>query len=363
MTTGSLLFHGCTFDSNTSATGGGAIWQRSGQPVFEYCYFTNNTGTGAVAYVTGYGTAPMLTMKSCVVRGNTSAGDAPVYIAGATNVFSNCVFDGNSGYSAGAIYYKSSIASSFSNCVFTSNTSTSSGASTAGAVYVDYGGASSKGFFINCYFAENVSAGTAGAVQANAACELINCTFFGNESRLNSTTQGGSALYSRGGSLSLKHCTVVGNYGYTQSILRYPFGTSSVSITNSIVTGNTNYTGSAYNISGTITAVDHSYIEAKNSSFSITTASSVWYAADVENILLDTTPADNGGIPVGDPEHGDVKIIKTVAILRGSSSLVGKAIALEGITTDARGKMRDAAPDLGAYEYVPLLSRTMVLVR
>lgn len=174
----------CTLDGFT-VTGGYAL-QNDGEPG------TSNFGAGFI----GLGCAPIV--SNCVFRDNyAEMGGGGLDTWESSPVITNCRFSGNISVSGGAIRFRDSVAT-IDNCTFTANNSdTGSG----GGIYAW----NSQCTITDTVFSENVSQYGGGFMCSGGEAVLSGCTFTGNNA-----VRGG-ALYNSSGTLSLTKGTFDAN--------------------------------------------------------------------------------------------------------------------------------------------------------
>lgn len=116
---------GCSFDGNSSTSGGGAIQTDSSDHLLiEDCDFANNTSTrGGALELDGYVPA---TIQRSRFEGN-SAPSGGACVVGADASFTECVFEGNTADQGGAVYIAFSRAASLIDCRISNNTALEGG--------------------------------------------------------------------------------------------------------------------------------------------------------------------------------------------------------------------------------------------
>jgi hypothetical protein len=215
----------------------------------------------------------------------------------------------------------------------------------------DWGGAVTLGNstgtlnLIGCSFIGNKADDYGGAVDVEGTSTKLyatNCTFYGNSSNYD-----GGAIYSfNAGGGEIKNCTIVGNtaeyYGGGICIAGTTTADTKMTIKNNIIVGNaadsgpdissrgnSNITDGGRNLYGT---ADSKFSKVGTSTSGITSPSS-WLASGA--------PKDNGG-------NG----LPTIALLDVENSpAIDKLSASNAPATDQRGLVRDAQPDIGAFEF------------
>ncbi len=165
---GGVAFDGCTFDSNTAISNGGALNHRGGSVTMTDTLFTGNNSTkgGAVyAIVDGL-------YRNCVFLDNESEWGGAVFDNGGSD-FVGCLFADNTASLVAGGGVKSGSTSRFDNCVFRGNISLGRG----GAVAASGFGGAAKVSYSNCVFTGNIAAGEGGAGWfQNAKPVFSNCT-------------------------------------------------------------------------------------------------------------------------------------------------------------------------------------------
>lgn len=197
------------------------------------------------------------------------------------------------------------------NCTFTDN-------------YAIYGGAISNGAssavtVSHCVFTNN-RATRGGAIYSNdSMLTLTNSVFYQNRSTLH-----GGALYNWLTSPIILNTTIVANESSANGAGMCNYETSKPLLTNSIVWGNTagGENPQIHNGNDCETFISYSDIEGGDGSGT--------------NIAQDPLFQDLAG--------GDLRLTE-------ESPCIGKADASRAPETDVENKLRDTAPDMGAYEY------------
>lgn len=290
----------------------------------------NSVGTEAAGVISLYSGSQVLncTFKNC--SSTKQGGALLVYNANATII--GCLFEGNSAKQGGAIHI-------------------GDGNSTEYTITID------KCDFLNNSIITDGNAGGAINKQNDKQTVLIsNCNFIGNDAPKNgatfsidgiSTTTISNSLITGSktktaiyvpGSLNLYYCTVVENAAGAIYVNNINKANAVVNIKNNVFWATTAAAANCAlgNAKGTAT---------NNASLQNWTGSTNLSVAD--NIKLELTNTGNEGklYPVfADPENGDFNIGE-------GSALIGKGVAIEGITTDITGKNRETL-DLGAYEHI-----------
>ncbi len=220
----------------------------------------------------------------------------------------------------------------FRNCVFSNSTCDVSGGAYGGGLYVS--GSNASPTFTNCVFANNtaqglnngvVDAGSAACIlDANDSMTFVNCLFTGNQVISGGDVYGGTIhIQQTGSNVTLTNCTLAGNSvtapgtAYSSVLMGLYAGT--VTITNTLIYGNTG--AGPFYLYG-------------NSSLSIT-------YSDVQGGWGDTGDFDTDPLFVGSGDYH----------LSAGSPCIDAGTPTGAPATDLDGSTRDAAPDMGAYEF------------
>lgn len=378
----------CTLDGFT-ITGGYAL-QNDDEPG------TSNFGAGFI----GLGCAPIV--SNCVFRDNyAEMGGGGLDTWESSPVITNCRFSGNISVYGGAIRFRDSVAT-IDNCTFTVNDSATG---RGGGIYA----LTSQCTITDTVFTENVSSYGGGFMCIGIGGEAVfsECTFTGNNA-----VQGG-ALYNSSGNLSLSKCTFDGNnstwlggaifninsvaleiassrfYNNTARLGAALYDdTGPASLLNCLILSNTAdyYAGGVYanNADTQITHVTFSQNAASRGGAAVTCANSsapvlvnsiLWDdtsdSGDPEIIHLnDTAPPVNVtfcnvdqsgyGNPDGSADaSGNIRLdpLFLNPLLRdfhltATSPCIDSGNATVAPAVDLDGSLRDAAPDMGAFEFL-----------
>jgi hypothetical protein len=250
-----------------------------------------------------------LTIDGDEAAANYTNGGGAIYVRGGEATIRNCVIkncETTANYYGGAVSMYNVGTLTLTNCSFINNKAKSNGGA------IDIENKDSKLYATNCTFYGNNSGKYGGAVYSyNAGGEIKNCTIVNN----NATTRGGG-LCGEGGTIATR-----------------------VTATNCIIVRNTASSGpdiytandGGYNLYGTTGGT----FNKASSSTSGVTSPDTWLASG--------EPKDNGG-------NG----LPTIALMdvSGSPAIDKLTSNSSAPSTDQRGLARDAAPDIGAYEYV-----------
>jgi hypothetical protein len=348
-----ITVSGCVVTGNSAGTGGGGISLRPGSNVtLTSTSMSGNSAHGSGGGVYEYGISSLgttITVAGCAVVNNSAfgSGGGMSLGVGATTLLTNTSITGNSAHVSGGGMFSASVLT-MTNCTVNGNSANSLGgfgggisatgattisgstisgntAGAGGGLAVTYGPATVR----NSTFAANVARNGGGMVFSSAYVNSViqNCTITGNTAAI-SQGAGGLAVISAnppsGGTVTvqLQSTIVAGNIA---AIGRPDLSAVTTPVTFSLVADHcligaadtvTLGAGSGSNLTGTV--------------------------ASPLNPLL--APLGNYGGPT-----------QTMPPLAGSLALnTGSNPA--GLATDQRGQPRvvGPAPDIGAYEYVPI---------
>ena len=202
-------FYNCIISDNVSdvagdSYGGGAVRAVSGTILFKGCTFSNNTSAsrgGAIRM----GVGSNVTLDNCVFEGNTAVYGGAIQLAkGTLTIINGTRFENNNATTTGgAICIQSEVATcaaTISDATFFHNRAASSSGYCGGAIYVSGGSYSADVTVSDCYFEENIghatdlatsdlkngitsannSTGGAIFVLQNALMKLDRCRFYHN---------------------------------------------------------------------------------------------------------------------------------------------------------------------------------------
>ena len=208
---------GFTITRGYSAAYGGGMLNHSSSPIVTNCTFTGNSADNTGGGMMNYSSSPIVT---------------------------NCTFTGNSANTDGGGMMNYSSSPTVTNCTFKENEA----AAAAGmANYI-----SSSPTVTNCTFKENEAAAAAGMANSSSSPTLTNCTFSGNSASY------GGAMLNDNSSPTVENCTFTENEATQNGGGMYNDSSSSPTLTNCILWGDTG--GEIYNDSSTPT-VTYSCIE------------------------------------------------------------------------------------------------------
>jgi hypothetical protein len=347
---GQPFFSSCKFSSNISDTTtdtamGGAVTVENDSSTFDNCLFVSNKSFKAGSVCVNGGRQSFngcKFVKNNAVKGSGGA----VYIKSGTPLFNKCTFDTNQTRSTtsaggGAIFSNSSDTTYISACVFSGNKSSSNG----GGIELD----NTKGIISSCTFS-NDTAVKGGAISLQTSTlYATNCTFYKNISG-----QAGGACYNSLDCITYyTNCTFHSNLAKTQTGAAITWGVGHAlfdTASQSLITNCLFYD----TITLSNPDIDAAYLKAADTVilrnclvFNHTLDQSI----DTTNILfkdpeivagLSYDPADTNQIPICEFSIGG-------AAQDAGTTEVPERVKLE-IRKDARGATRDNKPDIGAYE-------------
>ena len=267
---GVLVFNGCKFSKNNSASTGGVIYAKNntGSISFTDCEFTENTSVdnGGVAWLNPVTSATFTgcTFTSNGVTGNNVGG--AMYLSGATGLtIDECSFIENyAGDRGGALYNSGASTITITDSEFTSNIASANNENEgAGAIYtsstptITIGGKTATGKTV---FKNNVSGTSGGAIWATGTPNVtINgATFEGNEAKKN---EAGAILF-KGGTWTIENTTIKNNKAASNGGAIYA-NTGSLTVSQCGFEGNSTSTtgvggGAIYVTTGSVLSVDAS---------------------------------------------------------------------------------------------------------
>ena len=282
--TGSIIFSGNTY----LARYGGGMYNYKSSPNISNCIFENNFATGGGGGMHNRESSPTLTNCSFISNSTDNSGGGMENFVSSSPTLVNCTFLSNTAIEGGGMYnYQTLSTATFTNCSFANNSATSDG----GAIY-----------------------------NTESSPKLINCTLFSNTAE------------------------VTGGGMYNAFITNAP---AVVSVSNSIISGNTAETGNNIANSGDIPSISSSIIGGSGGSISWNPA----FGTDGGN-NLDLDPLFINAI---DPDGLD-DILGTIddgLRLSVNSPAIDAGALLTTTVTDILGNPRNynGAVDIGAYEF------------
>ncbi len=253
-----------------------------------------------------------VTLSGTTISGN-SAGTGGGLVSLGTASLTNCSVTGNTAKSFGGGVYDNDGTIDLSGCTISGNT-----ASSGAGLFID-----GDGTLVACALVGNSSGGN---LDNENAVTLTNCTL---------ANSAGFGLLNDYGTATLIACTVTGNQN--QGLANYfSNGTGTITLTDTIVAGNTSGNAAAdigglapQDVTGTYNLVG--------------TGGSGGLINDGTNVL---DVSDPGLAALGN--YGGST--QTVALLPGSPA-IGAGTAVLGVTTDQRGLPLDSpTPDIGAFQ-------------
>lgn len=204
-------------NANTSGSnqdrGGGILMLASSNSTIRNCRFEyNNCTFGGGA---GYINASSPTFTDCVFLGNRggSFGGAFDQSTSVNTQFTRCQFINNSAARAGAVEAFGSSAPVFTNCVFRGNTATGSGG--GGALWI--GSSSNVTVRLCTVVGNNASVVAAGVQNTGTSLTITNSIVYGNTGPGGSQTSA-QQLNPGGGSFNVSYCNVQGGFTGTGNI-------------------------------------------------------------------------------------------------------------------------------------------------
>jgi len=261
-----------------------------------------------------------LTLTSLTLaNGNTTTNGGAIHNTGTLTV-TGSTFTGNSAHVSGAIYNNGTL--TVTNSTFSGNTATSA----SGAIYNGKGTVQVTG----STFSGNTATNASGAIQNGGTLTVTNSTFSGN-----TATSTSGAIYNGKGTVNVTGSTFSGNTATNASGAIYNNGGGTLTLTLSVVAGNTAPTGP--DLFGAVSTDGGGNVIG-------TTADSTGLSAASDKLDVPALlgPLANNGGPT-----------QTFALLSGSPA-IDIAPCPTGLTTDQRGVPRPqgANCDSGSYEAI-----------
>ncbi len=310
----------CTFSGNAGEGGGAVSCSSTAVVDLQDCLFENNTSTTSGGAVSSLG---VVTMDLCTFRGNSAnTGDGGGFIRLSGDItMTRCTFDANQADRGGAVYLQE-----------------------------NFGGIAS---IQESTFRDNIAFNGGGALFAEGAWDLSQCTLSGNTAG----TNGGAIHHGDGtpagnGLATIKQCTISGNTANVEGggIMQL----ADMSLGGTIISGNTGFGG--------VADIDHDIPSYTGSNFT-----SLGFNLVGDNNLSGWNTNDQLGIL--DPLLGVLQDnggpTETMAVLPGSPAIDGSSPALYGpFTYDQRGpgfsrvldgdQQGSVLGDIGAFEFNPV---------
>lgn len=262
---------------------------------------------------------------------SSGAGGAILHRNGGVLNVENSTFSSNQAPSGvGGAIFSNAGSLNISNSTFSNNTASSNG----GAINVSGGSVD----IANSTFSNNNSNGDGGAIWTQVVSTITNSTLSGNKAAVN-----GGGIANLGGNLTVTNATIVANTADSDSNNSGNGGgvynTGTATINNSIIARNYDFVGTQHrNVSGNFTSNGHNLLgdTAGSTGFGGTDLISSTYDTNLFTTILQNSLTSNGGLTAN------------YALRSGSPAI--DAGAAGGPTIDQRGALRDASPDIGAYE-------------
>ncbi len=188
-----------------------------------------------------------------------------------------------------------------------------------------------------CTFTGNHASNSGGAVYldqsagAHPTASFVNCTIAGNSGL------GVGGIYGVNSTMTLRNLTIVSNSAVASGALSVG-GSGTTTITNCIIADNTANNGGA-NVSGTLNPASRNNLIGTDGTGGLVNGVNGNQLIDTQYYPLGLGPlADNGGST-------------PTMSLQSYSPAVNAGMTLPDVPADQRGVLRDAYPDIGAYEY------------
>jgi len=232
----------CTISGNTASGGGGIYCDRS-SPTITNCTISGNSASnygGGIACVVS--SSPAIT--NCTISGNSVSaseygGGGIFCVVSSSPVITNCTISGNTASDGGGIYCRYSSSPTITNCTIIGNTAGVFG----GGIYCSD---TSSPTITNCTISANTATEGGGGIYCYSSSPAItNCTITGN------TADYGGGISSHFASPTITNCTITGNTADVLGGGIYCFYSSSPTVKNTILWGNT--TWEIVGLSSTIT--------------------------------------------------------------------------------------------------------------
>jgi parallel beta-helix repeat protein len=293
---GTVTLANCTVSDNSARIGGGLY--NNGTATLTNSKVSGNTSQFSSG---GLYNNRTLALTNCTVSGNSaqrSGGGLDSNAYGSTLALTGCTVSGNFGHYGGGVYSNGTLA--LTNCTVSGNAASVNG----GGVYVNRG----TGTLTNCTVSGNTAGNYGGGLNFYyGSATLTNCTVSGN-----TAANGGGGLYAFNNYYSV-------------------FG--ALTLTNTIVAGNTNTSAAASDITGSAAGTNN-LIGTGGSGGLVNGAGG--NLVGVANALL--APLGNYGGPT-----------QTMPLLPGSPA-IDAGTSTGAPAFDQRGQGRVGAVDIGAFE-------------
>ena len=318
------------------------------------------------------GVTGLVTISNLCVTGSTISGQTCNFASSSNLVLSGMSFISNNPTSAvSALIYNSGATITLSNCLFWSNSGQS----------LFYGSGSLT--VNNCSFIANTMAAGTGAIFWGPTTTCYECLFQGNTGQISSYTSGGQNvsytscamigntvppsaigqfISSSGGTATLLNCTVTGN-AITGSVNPSFAQGSTVTVTNCTITNNT----SNYGLFSSSATIKNSIVYGNSLTGSPSTVTySCFQGGYAGTGNISTNPnlgSPFGDIAVGSPYYvpypvgwtlsGGAQTIVPTVPLGPTSPCLGAGTATGAPSTDGRGVTRPNPPSMGAWDTTP----------
>ena len=161
---------GCSFTANYALNWGGAIILYSGNTEIQRCNFMANSAGDRGGAIFSF--RENTKMHSCNFESNGAAHAGAVYLRGGVADIVGSTFEGNAAAGSGGAIMALDATHNCRNCVFTRNSADSDG----GAIFV--GGANGNCAFSGCHFNDNEALQGGGAVYSRSGSLTITATTF-----------------------------------------------------------------------------------------------------------------------------------------------------------------------------------------
>ena len=312
----------------------------------DWCHNDNGWGDGGgITFTTNLSSSKLSVYNCTITMNHAIAGGGGVFIDSNNHAirFYNCVIDGNTADGAGGgIYDNGGKNTEIDKCAIINN----NGGGGGGGMFNNLGAFPR---LTDCIFSGN-SALKGGAIANNgyflgeASPILINCIFSGN------SADNGGAMYNNGDlgatNPSLSNCTLSGNkanlhgneiYNHVRTVLSV--GECHPQLTNCIVWND----APIYNDSPVTATYAYCNIKGCGGSASWLASLGMDLGGNIDADPMFVDPPDPADAPT---TSGDVH-------LQDGSPSIDTGTATGAPTADFEGDTRDAAPDMGADEYLP----------
>lgn len=344
----------CSFDNNSTETGGGAVGAINGSLNIAKSAFTNNKVTGdgfvggAVSFFQANGTVTDSTFDKNSVVGPTGAGGAIGVFGNPTVTFKNATISNNSvvGGPGGGIWTRGN---SFATLVIENSTisNNSAGGDSGGGVYV---GNASKVTITSTKITGNTAGTSGGGFYSlqNATVSITNSTISGNTAQAGN---GGGLTFYYNGSLTLDSSTVSGNSASGKGGGIYFYGNAtSFLVRNSTISTNTSGAeggGVAFEGLANTATFLNSTIAFNDST---TAGGGIARASGTGTISLSSTiVAANTVGKVGNVGTADLSFDTAATNVAGDNNLIGVQDASTNVTLTGTGNLTgDAVTPLNA---------------